>query len=74
MVAHIHAEDIELGVRLNHYGVRGRHVRYTATLLHVDHPRGYADPRVAAANQQKVEALRRTNVYWAEDGIRKGGA
>ena len=68
------AEDIELGVRLNHYGVRGRHVRYTATLLHVDHPRGYADPRVAAENQQKVEALRRTNVYWAEDGIRKGGA
>lgn len=67
------AEDIELGVRLNNFGVRGRHLRYTATLLHVDHVRGYADPRVAAENRRKVEGLRHTDRYWAEDGIRKGG-
>lgn len=67
------AEDIELGVRLNHRGVRGRLIRYTATLLHLHHDRGYLDPEVFAVNQRRVRELRRTAAAWTEHGIRKGG-
>jgi glycosyltransferase involved in cell wall biosynthesis len=37
------AEDIELGFRLNNAGIRGRHLRYTAPVLHLEHHRDYAD-------------------------------
>lgn len=68
------AEDVELGVRLNHQGVRGRHLRYSAPLLHLNHARSYFDPLVFAENQRRVRELRRTSTAWTEHGIRKGGA
>jgi len=63
------AEDVELGVRLNHLGIKARHCRYSAPLLHIEHSRGYADPGTIAANQAHVKALRRTSVSWTDNGI-----
>lgn len=65
------SEDVELGVRLNNAGVKGRHIRYTAPLLHVEHPRGYADPVVAAKNKAYMKTVRKSGKSWAENGIQK---
>lgn len=63
--------DKEMGVRLENAGVRGRHLRFTAPLVHLDHPRGYADPAHKAANKARIRAIRRDRVAWTEDGIVK---
>jgi cellulose synthase/poly-beta-1,6-N-acetylglucosamine synthase-like glycosyltransferase len=67
-------EDKELGVRLTNSGVRGRHLRYTASVVHLDHPRGYADPATIRANKARVRAARRSGLAWAADGIVKRAA
>jgi glycosyltransferase involved in cell wall biosynthesis len=67
-------EDKELGVRLTNAGIRGRHLRFTAPLVHLEHPRGYADPDLKAANKARVRAVRRSGKTWTEHGIRKAGA
>jgi glycosyltransferase involved in cell wall biosynthesis len=66
--------DKELGVRLTNAGVRGRHLRFTAPLVHLDHPRGYADPAHKAANRARIRAVRRGGVAWTADGIVKRAA
>lgn len=63
--------DKEMGVRLTNAGVRGRHLRFTAPLVHLDHPRGYADPAHKAANRARIGAIRRDRVAWTADGITK---
>jgi glycosyltransferase involved in cell wall biosynthesis len=67
-------EDKELGVRLANSGVRGQHLRFTAPLVHLEHPRGYADPAVKAANRAKVKAARAGGVTWTPHGIVKAAA
>ncbi len=64
-------EDKELGVRLTNAGVRGRHTRYLASVVHLDHPRGYADPAIVRANKERVRAARRSGRTWTPDGIVK---
>ncbi len=63
--------DKEMGVRLSNAGVRGRHLRFTAPLVHLDHPRGYADPAHKAANKARIGAIRRDGVAWTTHGIEK---
>ncbi|MGV0958414.1 MAG: glycosyltransferase [Limnohabitans sp.] len=65
------AEDVEMGVRLNNAGIKGRHNRYTAPLLHIEHPRAYADPVVAAANKRYMKSVRRSGRAWTGQGIVK---
>ena len=65
------SEDVELGVRLNNAGVQGRHIRYTAPLLHIEHSRSYADPVIAAQNKRHMKAVRRSRKAWTEHGILK---
>ncbi len=65
------AEDVEMGVRLNNAGVVGRHNRYTAPLLHIEHARGYADPQVAADNKRYMKTVRRSGHSWTPRGIVK---
>lgn len=65
------AEDVEMGVRLNNAGIQGRHNRYTAPLLHIEHARGYADPVVAAANKRYMKFVRRSGRSWTAQGIVK---
>lgn len=44
-------EDRELGERLKNIGIKGKHVRYSAIIIHLDHSRGYADPVQVAKNK-----------------------
>jgi hypothetical protein len=68
------AEDVEMGVRLNNAGIVGRHNRYTAPLLHIEHPRGYADPVLAAKNKRYMKSVRRSGSAWTPQGIVKSQA
>ncbi|MGM0433324.1 MAG: glycosyltransferase family 2 protein [Pseudomonadota bacterium] len=64
-------EDRELGVRLNNAGIKPRHVRYNAIVVHLDHTRGYVDANLVSKNKE----LRRYNedhkVAWTDHGIKK---
>ena len=62
-------EDRELGERLENAGIRGKRIRHRVTCLHLDHPRGYVDPDIRAANlaiRRETARLRRTRT---EHGI-----
>lgn len=67
-------EDKELGVRLTNGGVRGQHLRYVASVVHLDHPRGYVDRALMAANKLRIRNVRRSGRSWTPDGIVKGDA
>ncbi len=43
--------DREFGVRLINSGVRPKHVRYNAIVVHLDHARGYKSPEQVAENK-----------------------
>lgn len=43
--------DREFGVRLTNVGIKPKHVRYNAIVIHLDHKRGYKDPELVAANK-----------------------
>jgi glycosyltransferase involved in cell wall biosynthesis len=62
-------EDKELGVRLANSGVKGQHLRFTAPLIHLDHPRPYADPEIARANKQRIREVRRSGAAATPHGI-----
>lgn len=62
-------EDKELGARLINAGIKGRFLRYSAPLLHLDHPRSYVDPDIVAANRAKILEARRSKSTWAEQGV-----
>lgn len=49
--------DREFGVRLKNLGLKAKHVRYNAHIIHLDHARGYSDPE----NIRKNKALRIKN-------------
>lgn len=52
--------DREFGVRLANLGIKPVPVRYDAIVLHLDHPRGYRDPKQIAANKEfRLEIQRR---------------
>jgi glycosyltransferase involved in cell wall biosynthesis len=65
-------EDKEFGVRLANAGVRGRHLRYTAPLVHLDHPRGYRDEERIRRHKARIREVRRLRVTWTEHGIVPG--
>ena len=67
-------EDKELGVRLTNGGVRGQHLRYVASVVHLDHPRGYVDRALIAANKARIRKARRSGASWTPDGIVKRAA
>lgn len=54
-------EDVDLGFRLNAMSIRGRHIRYSALLLHLDHARA---PGIMAGRLANTERV------WAERGRR----
>ena len=61
--------DREFGVRLVNAGVKPRHVRYDAICIHLDHPRGYADPERVAANKALRESVARSRITRTPHGI-----
>lgn len=66
--------DKELGERLTNAGIPGRHLRFTAPLVHLDHPRGYADPAKKAAQKAYIRRVRREGITWTPNGIVKAAA
>lgn len=65
-------EDKEFGIRLANAGVKGRHLRFTAPLVHLDHPRGYADPARIAEHRRMIREARAKGTTWTPNGIVKG--
>ena len=65
------AEDIELGFRLSNFGIKGRHVRYTALLLHIDHTRDYANSEEALNNKIISKKNLNSNKIRTDNGIIK---
>ena len=63
--------DKEFGVRMKNAGVHGRHLRFTAPVVHLDHPRGYADPVRIAAQKRRIAEVRSSGRYWTADGVVK---
>lgn len=61
--------DREFGVRLRNIGVRPRHVRYDAIVLHLDHTRGYRDPEHVAVNKAYRKRVARESKKRTEHGI-----
>ena len=62
-------EDKEFGARLRNAGIRGRHLRYSAPLYHLDHARGYVDPEVQRRNREMIVATRTTGRVRTDSGI-----
>ena len=63
------AEDIELGYRLNNAGIRGRHLRYTAPVLHLEHERDYADLAGKEKNKETAQQVRKGGKTLSDQGI-----
>jgi hypothetical protein len=61
--------DREFGVRLSNIGVRPKHVRYNAIVIHLDHARGYSDPKMVKANKALRVSNARHKVAKTEYGI-----
>lgn len=63
--------DKEFGIRLANNGVKGRHLRFTAPLVHLDHPRGYKDPALVRAHRAQIAYARKAGTTWTSEGISK---
>lgn len=63
--------DREFGVRLLNAGIKPRHVRYNAIVLHLDHGRNYRSPEEVAANKLLRRQTERLNLKSTDYGIRQ---
>lgn len=64
-------EDREFGVRLINYGIKPKHVRFNAICVHLDHSRGYRDPKMVAANKALRVHNAKNAVTWSDHGIQQ---
>ena len=64
-------EDADLGHRLQASGVRGKSVRYSCPVFHLDHPRPYSNRDQLAANKALYDQNRLTGVIGTRYGIRR---
>lgn len=61
--------DREFGVRLSNIGIRPKHARYNAIVIHLDHSRGYRDPAMVKANKVLRVSIASHKVRATEYGI-----
>lgn len=64
-------EDRELGERLMNYGVTPIQIRYSAICVHLDHERGYANPKDSELNKSIRHNTKSQNKTWTAFGIEK---
>jgi glycosyltransferase involved in cell wall biosynthesis len=62
-------EDADLGHRLQASGIEGRSIRYSNPVMHVEHSRPYADPKVLARNRALYEENRALHLVRTPYGI-----
>jgi GT2 family glycosyltransferase len=65
-------QDLELGERLNHAGIRGKTIRYSAVCIHLEHHREHRKPGMRENCQAIRAETRRTRSTWSEHGITRG--
>ena len=65
------SEDKELGTRLEHAGIRGYSIRYSAPVFHLWHERPYVNDAVIAANRALLAETRRTRSMRAPVGLER---
>lgn len=65
--------DREFGVRLMNFGIKPKHVRYNAIVIHLDHKRGYKDPELVAANKALRVNSKKRKVIRTDHGIEQLG-
>ena len=61
--------DVEFGLRLNHIGVRTRHIRYNTVTMHLHHGHGYVTPGMREASAKVKERTRHQKLTRAERGL-----
>ena len=64
-------EDRELGERMMNAGIKGRQVRYSAALLHLDHGRGYVHEEALARNRAIRKETAKNKSTWTPYGLPK---
>jgi glycosyltransferase involved in cell wall biosynthesis len=64
-------EDRELGERLMNYGVTPIQIRYSAICVHLDHERGYANPKDSELNKSIRTETKIQKKTWTAFGIEK---
>jgi glycosyltransferase involved in cell wall biosynthesis len=63
-------QDLEFGERLEHAGVRGKQIRYSAICVHLEHKRGYMKPEMREKNNRiraETRAQRKTRTEYGID-------
>lgn len=63
--------DKEFGIRLANAGITGQHLRYTAPLVHLDHPRGYKNAEEIRRHKELIARAKAQKTSWTENGIEK---
>ena len=61
-------EDLELGDRLRHAGIRGKTIRYSAICVHLDHARQYVTEAMLQRNATIRRETRRRKATWTAYG------
>ena len=64
-------QDRELGERLFNLGIQSKQIRYSAVVIHLDHPRGYNTKESIEKNQKIREHTRNKKVIKTPYGIEK---
>lgn len=64
-------QDRELGERLVNLGIKGKQIRYSAIVVHLDHPRGYANKESWEKNNNIRKHTRSQKVVKTPFGIEK---
>lgn len=62
-------EDVEFGIRLNHLGVCGRHLRYSTIPLHLHHRRPYVTAEMLEVSRQLKLATKSSRLIRTEHGL-----
>ncbi|TDT44343.1 galactosyltransferase-like protein [Halospina denitrificans] len=61
--------DREVGVRLENAGIRPKHVRYNAIVIHLDHKRGYKNPEMVEENKALRISRQKAGTIRTDQGI-----
>lgn len=66
---HWGGEDREFGVRLVNFGIKPKHVRYNAVVIHLDHARSYVDAEKVKTNKALRQHNEKHKVWRTEYGL-----
>lgn len=61
--------DVEFGLRLNHIGIRTRHIRYSTVTMHLHHGHGYVTPGMRERSAEVKERTRNQRLQRADRGL-----